>query len=320
MKKLIIALTIVLTLGLFTGCTSQANERIYIGIIQPVDHPSLNEIRSGFIEELATLGYIDGETVTINYQNAQGDAANYKSISEKLVKESDIIFAIATPAAQAVAAETSEIPVILGAVSDPVAAGLVTDLSAQGTNITGVSDLSPLEQQFDFLLHMQPTTKTVGIVYNSSEVNSYMQVQEMKKYAEAAQVTIIEKTITNTNDVQQAIEALANKVDALYIPNDNTLASSMPTIKPIVEQHKLPLVPSALADAEIAGIGTIGITQRNMGVVAARQADAILSGDKQVEDMPIEIVTDVTLYINEDMSQIVGISEEAIQSTKDFFA
>lgn len=317
-KKILIFFSITFLL-LLTGCQKTPSARLQIGIIQPVDHPSLNEIRDGFVDELAELGYIDGETIEITYYNAQNESANYASMSQKLAKESNLIFAIATPAAQAVVAETQTVPIILGAVTDPVAAGLVQTMQAQDTNITGMSDQPPLNQQFTFLMAMQPGTKTIGVVYNSSEVNSFTQIRDFTNYADKANVEIVTKTVTTTNDVQTAMEALVGKVDAIYIPNDNTMASSMPSIRQIVLDNKIPLVPSALADAEIAGIGTVGMTQRAIGTQAAGQAADILSGNKKIEDMPIEVVSDVTLYINDENAQTVGISPEQIELVREQF-
>lgn len=316
MKKIIKIMSIlIVTVLLFAGCnTGTKSERKKIGVLQIVTHPSLDIIYEGFVEELARQNYIDGETIDILYQNAQNDQANLKSMSEKLVKESELILAIATPAAQAVAAETKELPLIVGAISDPIGAGLVTNLEHPGGNITGVKHETPVEKQIELLKNMSPDIKTIGFLYNAAETNSTSQIKRAKAKATELGVAVEELTVSSTNDVQQAAASLAAKVDGIYVPNDNTIAASMPTLKLIMEETKTPLVAAAITDVEVAGVATIGVEDKQMGVEAAKQAIQILEGKKKPGDIPMITVAETELIINDKMAGIVGIDVNRIKA------
>ncbi|MGL5042275.1 MAG: ABC transporter substrate binding protein [Culicoidibacterales bacterium] len=311
-KLAIVIMTSILLLG---GCLPAAkNQQLRtIGVLQLVTHPSLDVIYQGFVEELAKNDYIDGETIKIVYQNAQNDQANLKSMSEKLVKESELIFSIATPASQAVAAQTKTKPLIIGGISDPIGAGLVTSLEHPGGNITGVKHETPVEKQIQLLSQITPKMKTIGFIYNAAETNSTSQIKRAELEAQKLGLKVEKTAVSSTNEVQQAILSLANKVDGIYIPNDNTLAASMETVKNVVEATKTPLVAAAIADTKIAGVATIGIDDKQMGVEAAKQAIEILEGRKQPGEIPIAIVDETALIINEEMAIKQGINTATLK-------
>lgn len=178
-KKMLLGLATVAT-GLVLGACGNTEETgttetINVGILQYMEHDSLSQARKGFISELEDAGYLEGDNLTLNYQNAQGDQANLQSMSESLVGENDVILSIATPAAQSLATVTQEDPILFTAVTDPVDAGLVADNEVPGGNVTGTSDMVPIEEQIALLLSLAKDAKTIGIIYNSSEPNSKIQ-------------------------------------------------------------------------------------------------------------------------------------------------
>ena len=300
---------------LFTACsgTTKTDDVVKIGILQIAEHGSLDSARKGFIAELSDAGYTDGKNIKIDYQNAQGDQANLKSMSEKLAKNSDMLFAVATPSAQALANETKTVPMLITAVTDPVDAGLVTSMEKPGGNITGTSDMAPVEKQIQLLHSIKPDAKKVGILYNSSETNSKIQADEAKKALAALGIEALEMTVTSTNDVQQVTESIVKQVDALYIPTDNTFAASMSTVKTIVEKSKTVVVTGSVDDAATGGLATFGIDYEKLGRQTARQAIQILKDGKKPADIPVETAEDLTLFVNEEMAKVLGIDPATIK-------
>ncbi|GBU11034.1 ABC transporter ATP-binding protein [Erysipelotrichaceae bacterium] len=298
-----------------SGCTTPKSdvEITQIGILQIAEHGALDNARKGFIETLAAAGYIDGENIKIDYQNAQGDQSNLKSMSEKLVKKSDLLFAISTPAAQALANETKQIPILFTAVTDPVDAGLVNSLIAPGGNITGTSDMAPVKKQIELLYAIKPDAKKVGILYNSSETNSKLQANQAKAVLTDLGIEAIEMTVTSTNDVQQVAESIVKQVDAIYIPTDNTLAASMATIKMVVEKSKTVVITGSVDDAMIGGLATYGIDYEKLGQQTAQQAIGILRNGQNPGILPVEMAAELTLFVNEEMAEVLGIDKDIIK-------
>ena len=194
MKKKLMAITLIALMvitAMFTGCGQQSSssddgETFKIGLVQLMEHTSLDQIRESIIAELEAEGYVDGENITIDYQNAQGEQSNLKTICQGFVADKvDVIVAITTPAAQVAMGETKDIPIIFSAVTDPVAAGVVTDLENPGGNITGTSDAIDVGQIIELAEELTPGFETIGTLYNSSETNSVATVEKLKEYAEA---------------------------------------------------------------------------------------------------------------------------------------
>ena len=239
MKKSVLVLLALAVVALATGCTkknavsasaSEAKDsKLKIGIIQLVEHPALDAAYKGFVDGLADAGYKDGENIAIDYQNAQGEQANCVTIANKLVNDKDdLILAIATPAAQAVAQLTKDIPILITAVTDPESAKLVETNAHPGNNVTGTSDLTPVSAQIDLLKRIVPNAKTVGLMFCSSEQNSVFQIGLAKAACERSGLKYVEGSVSNSNEIQQVTQSLVGKVDAIYIPTDNMLAAGMP--------------------------------------------------------------------------------------------
>lgn len=306
-----------------TGKTSEANkEKVFtIGIVQIVEHPSLNEIREAFINGLAAQGYVDGEKIKIDYQNAQGDQVNLKTICQKFVSSKyDLIVPIATPSAQAAAGETKEIPILFTACTNPLGDGLVNDLQKPGKNITGTSDAVDVAQIMDLALKLTPDIKTIGTIYNSGETNASYVVKELLKYAEAQGMSVVEKTITNSSEVQQAAMSLVDKVDAIFIPIDNTVASAMPVVSQVANQAKIPVYVSADSLVADGGLATYGIDYTVLGEETAKMAVEIING-KNPGDIPVKTMKDLKIYINKTTAETIGVEiPQDIADQAEFFS
>ncbi|NTV89690.1 MAG: ABC transporter substrate-binding protein [Clostridiales bacterium] len=279
-----------------------------IGIVQIVEHPSLNAIRETLIKQMAEKGFIDGENISIDYQNAQGDQTNLKTICQKFANNKyDLIIAIATPSAQAAAGETRDIPILFSACTDPVGSGLVTDMQKPDGNITGTSDAVSAEQIMKLALRITPDIKTIGALYNSSETNSIAVIDDLKEYAKNNGLTVIESTVTNSNEVQQAATTLAGKADAIFSPIDNTVASAMPVVTQVANKAKIPVYVGADSMVKDGGLATCGVNYTILGQETGDMAVDILNGQKP-GDMPVRTMSQMDIYLNTDTAAAIGVT------------
>ncbi|HFI0149493.1 TPA: ABC transporter substrate-binding protein [Streptococcus suis] len=306
-----------LTLVGLAACSTSSSDSdtVRLGIIQYAEHDALSASREGFLEALAEAGYMEGDNLTVDYQNAQGDQANLQTMVDQLAGSNDINFAIATPAAQALLGVDAETPSLFTAVTDPVEAGLVDSLDAPGGNMTGSIDATDVEGQIEMLLKVVPDAKTVGIFYNSSEVNSEVQATTAQKALEAAGVKVVVKTVTSTNDVQQVMTSLAGQVDAIYLPTDNTVASTASTIGEILLEAKVPAMASDEAVLD-AALFTYGVDYKAIGKQAGELAVKILKGEK-ASDLAVEKPETAAIAVNEEMAAALGIDPETIKTLAD---
>lgn len=292
--------------------TTTNGKPVKIGVIQFVAHSALDAAYKGFVDGLAEAGYKEGENVVFDFQNAQGEIANCSSIATKLVNDkSDLILAIATPAAQAVAqatADTPELPVLITAVTDPKDAGLVADNKAPGGNITGTSDLTPVKQQIELLKKLVPDAKKIGFLYASSEANSVFQVNIARAAAEELGLETQDFTVSSTNELQQVTQSMVGKVDAVYAPTDNMIASGMPAVSAITTQNKLPIIVGEVGMVENGGLASYSVDYYTLGKITANMAVKILKGEAVPADMPIEYQQDFKLEINKDTAAALGIT------------
>lgn len=272
-----------------------------IGIVQLLEHDALDAAREGFIDGLKEAGYEDGNNITIDFQNAQGEQANCVTIADKFVNDQDdLILAIATPAAQAVANATTEIPVLVTAVTDPADAKLVASNEAPGGNVSGTSDLNPIKEQMELLTQLVPEAKTVGLLYCSSEANSKFQVDLAREELAAKGIECQDFTVSSSNEIQQVVESMVGRVDAVYAPTDNMIAAGMATVTMTANPAKLPVIVAEPGMVENGGLATYGLSYYNLGKQTAAMAVRILTGEAQPADMPIEYLTDTELVVNSD--------------------
>ena len=279
-----------------------------IGIVQIVEHPSLNTIRETIVKSLDKKGFKEGTNITIDYQNAQGDQTNLKNISQKFVgNKYDLIIAISTPATQVVAAETSEIPIVFSGVTDPISAGLVKNLDKPGKNITGTSDMVSVEKNMELAKSITPNIKTVGFLYNSGETSSQAVIKELRKYVKMNNINLVEGAVTNTSEVQQVTESLVGKVDAIFATTDNTIASSMPVVSQIMIKAKKPIYTSADSMVKAGGLAGCGINYTVLGEETADIAAEVLKG-KNPGDIPVRIMKDMNIYVNRNTANKIGVT------------
>ena len=282
-----------------------------VGILQYIQHPALDKANEGFVAALNGAG-VD---VAIEQQNAGGEQSAAQTIANKLVNDKkDLILAIATPAAQAVAGVTSDIPVVITAVTDPAASGLVESNDAPGGNVTGSSDLTPVADQIELLTKLLPKAKNVGILYCTAEANSKLQADMAMEALKGKGLNGIEYTVSSSNEIQTVVESMVGKVDAIYVPTDNVIAAGMTTVAMIATtEHKIPIIGAEAAHVENGALATYGIDYFEVGKLAGEQAVEILNG-KSPADIPIAYLPKdrCKLTINEEVASELGIDTSNI--------
>jgi len=294
--------------------TSEENDGTKtVGVLQLVEHGSLNAAYEGFKEGLAEAGYTEGENLTIEYQNAQNSQDNLKSMSERLVNASpDLLLGIATPAAVSLANETTDTPIVVTAVTDLVGAKLADSNEEPGRNITGTSDMVPIEQQINLLLSIVPDAKTIGIMYNAGEANSKIQADLAEEALKAAGVDVKVLTANTTNDVQQVTTSLAKDVDGIYVPTDNTFASAAAIVGEVAKETKTPIVAGSVEQVDDGALATYGIDYKSLGIQTGKLAAKILDGDAEPATTPVETADNLELVVNEEMAAALGIDPASI--------
>lgn len=316
MKKLTSLLAIILSLlTLVVGCGNQNTDskntdsgNVSIGIIQYMDHVALDAAREGFIAALKDNGYVEGENLSIDYQNAQGDQSNLSTISDRFVSNKvDLVLAIATPAAQSISGKTTEIPILATAVTDYEAAKLVDSNEAPGGNVTGTTDMNPIKEQIELLVKLVPDVKTIGLLYTSSEDNSIVQANIAKEVIESLGLSHVEVTVTNSNDVQQATQSIVEQCDAIYIPTDNTFASAMPVVHGVTAESKTPVICGESGMVNNGGLATLGINYYDLGYQTGLMAVKVLKGEAEPATMPIESANKFDFVINGTVAEEIGI-------------
>lgn len=313
MKALAAGLMLTLALGVL-GCggdkkdAAKKDAKVNVGIVQLVEHAALDAANKGFVEGLASKGYKEGQNIAFDRQNAQADQSNLQNIAHRFVNNKvNLICAIATPAAQTAANVTSDIPIVATAVTDYKTAKLVKDNAKPGTNITGTSDMNPVKEQLDLLLKIVPNAKAVGVIYCSSEVNSQLQTDILKKAAADKGIAIKEATVSNVNDIQQAASSLVGNVDAIYVPTDNVLASAMPTLSTVTEEAKLPVICGEGGEVKAGGLATLGVDYYKLGFQAGEMAADILSGKSKPADMAVQTQKEFSAIVNMKVAEKIGV-------------
>jgi putative ABC transport system substrate-binding protein len=283
-----------------------------IGVLQLVQHTALDASNKGFIKALddAGLNYV------VDQQNAAGDQSTCQTIASKLVNDgSDLILSIATPAAQAVAGATTDIPVLVTAVTDPAASDLVASNEAPGGNVSGTSDLTPVKEQIALLKKILPDAKTVGILYASSESNSEIQAKMAREAIEAAGMTAVDYTVSSSNEIQTVVTSMVGKVNAIYAPTDNTIAAGMTTVAMVANENGLPTICGEEGMVKAGGLATYGIDYFELGYLTGQQAVKILKDGEDISKMSIEYLPaeKCKLSINEETAKTLGIDVSKIK-------
>ncbi|VRC74556.1 ABC transporter substrate-binding protein [Streptococcus pneumoniae] len=279
-----------------------------IGISQFITHQSLDATREGFVDELAKQGYVEGENIEIDLQNAQGEQRNLKTISQQLAESSDVVLAIARPSAQSLANTTQTTPVIFSAVTDPVSAKLVESREHPGGNVTGTSDQSSdaISTQINLIKKVLPKAKTIGILYTQSEPNSVVQKDEAKRLLKEKGFTVVEKTILDSNNVKAAAESLMAEVDMVFVPTDNIISLTMETVKQVSIKHKVPVFGGSTEMIAVGGLYNYGTNYEELGRQTARMLIHVLKGEKP-ENIAVELPEKLELHTNQEMADALGI-------------
>ncbi|MDD3172768.1 MAG: ABC transporter substrate-binding protein [Herbinix sp.] len=309
-KILTVFLLIALVASSLAGC-GKKDEVFTIGVNQYVTHAALDASYQGFVDALADAGYVDGEKIKIDLQNAQGDQSNANTIATKLVNDNnDLILSIATPSAQASANATKDIPILVTAVTDPQGSGLVASNDAPGGNVSGTSDLTPIKDQIELLMKLVPSVKTVAVLYCSSESNSKIQAEIAMEAAAEFGLTAQEATVSNSNEIQQVVQSLVGKVDAIYAPTDNIIAAGMPTVSLVANDNGIPVICGEEGMVDAGGLATYGIDYYKLGRLTGEQAVQIIEGKATTDKMPIGYLSNdqYTLKINEEVAGKLGIT------------
>lgn len=293
------------------GSASAARASYKIGILQLTEHAALDAANKGFVAAIEASG-IDA---SIDQQNAQNDQSACQTIASTLVNENcDLILAIATPAAQAVAGATADTPVVCTAITDFAASGLVEDNEAPGCNVTGTSDMNPVVDQIELLHQLVPEAKTVGLLYCTAESNSKLQIDLAAEELDRLGIEGVEYTASSSNEVQQVVESMVGKVDAIYTPTDNTIASAMTVIASIANENKVPTVCGEVAHVEAGGLASVSINYEELGRRAGEMAVRILTEGANPADMPIETMTadECDLVYNQKTADELGIDVSSL--------
>ncbi|AVQ31313.1 ABC transporter substrate-binding protein [Fusobacterium varium] len=298
MKKLFILLLVILV----TACGTEKQKKIEIGITQIVEHPSLDDVRKGVIDALKANGY-DENKININYKNAQGDFGTAQVIAQEYNNKSDVIIAISTPSAQAAANNIKDKPIFFSAITNPESAGILRK------NVTGVSDKSPVKKQVELIEKLLPEAKNIGIVYNTSEQNSFYLTEEFTKAAKEKGYTVKVKGISNISEMASALDTLLPTIDVLYTSIDNTIASTYPLIVEKSNKADKPIIGATKSFVEQGALAVDGISDYQVGYQTGEMVARYLNGEK-IENIPYEVVEKSEMYINKDIAKRFGIKGE----------
>lgn len=310
---------IVLAAGFLAACApgasspegskaADANMKKYkIGIIQLAENGAFTDMREGFINRMAELGY-DSARLDIDYRNAQGDVGTLNTICKEMASsDRDLVVTIATPAAQAYVNQESKIPLVFISVANPVAAGIMSALDKPDKNATGSSNLVPVDKIFEMAQKLTPDVKRYGILYNTGEANAVVTVKNAKEYLDQNGYAYTEATVTNSSEVQQAAEALVGKVDAIYVPIDSMVQSAMPQVAQIAKDAKIPVYGSSPVMVASGALGTVSTDDTQVGATSADIADKYFKGTP-IDQIPAVTLSDFLTVVNGATADAIGVT------------
>lgn len=318
-KVFAVMAAVVMTAGV-AACSSSTEEsssgdsgdKTKIGIVQMADNGAFTDMREGFIAQMNAKGYDDSNTEFI-YKNAQGDASNLNTICQQMVSDGvDLVATIATPATQAMVNMKSDIPVVFISVSDPVGAGILSDMNAPENNATGTSNAIPVEDIFGLADELTPGIEKYGILYTSGEVNAVNTANSAKEYLDAAGIGYEEIVVTNSSEVQQAAQQLCSECDAIFVPNDSVIQSAMPVVTAAAREAKVPVYGSSAVMVDEGAFATVAVSDTEIGAASADMAVEILQG-KTAAEVPSVVVPATATVINKTTMEALGIAIESAE-------
>ncbi|MGD6833937.1 ABC transporter substrate binding protein [Sutcliffiella halmapala] len=323
------ALALTASFMLLAGCGSNSTstgdkekKQVVIGVTQIVEHPSLDAAFAGFKRALEENGYKEGENVKYDVQIAQGEMSNSQTIAGNFVAdEVDLIFANSTPSAQSALQATKDIPIVFTSVTDPVGAELVESFDKPGDNITGTSDTHPdaLSSTVDFMTG-EIGAKSIGVLYNAGEQNSVVQVEALKELVEAKGAKLVEASVSNSAEVKQATESFIGRVDAIYIPTDNTVVTAFQTVVGVANDEQIPLFAGELDSMKLGAVAASGFSYEDLGYETGLMAVKILKGEKKASEIPVSYPQNLKLVINTQAAEAQGVEvKDAWTEIAEFF-
>ncbi len=290
------------------AAAASATETKTLAITAIVEHPALDAARAGAIEQLAAEGFKEGENLIVNFQSAQGNMGTAGQIAKQFASENpDVIYAISTPSAQAVASATTTIPVVFSAVTDPVAAKLVTSLEKPGNNVTGASDMLPYEPQIELIRELIPNVKNVGYVYSPGEVNSTVVLKNLKEKLAPLGINVIESPAQKSSDITQAANALVGKVDVIYTPTDNNVINAYEALAQVAKSAKIPLIAAETSTVERGAVAALGVNYTDLGKESGKIIARVLKGEKP-DTIPVYISQNLDLYVSKKHAAEQGVT------------
>lgn len=295
-----------------------AAETVSVAITQIVEHPALDAIRQGVKDELAERGYVEGQNLTWNYESAQGSPATAAQIAKKFAGDApNVIVAITTPSAQTAVSAARGIPVVFSAVTDPVGAKLVKALDQPSRWVTGTTDMLPMGKHMDLVKQIVPNAKTLGVIFNPGEANSVSSVQQVHDQAPSRGLKVVEAAATKSADVLAAARSLVGKVDAIYLPIDNTVISALEAVLKVAEQADIPVIAGDTDSVNRGAIAAVGFNYYQVGRQTGVMVERILKGESP-KNMPVEGVEKMELFLNPKAAERMGItlSPELLQQAK----
>ena len=291
--------------------TPAVPEKVYkIGLTQLVIHPAMDAAREGFIDALADAGFIEGVDVEYDFQNPAGDATAEQTIAQGFVDDKvDLIYSFGTTISQKCvnAAEGTDIPVLFCAVTDPVAAQLVSSWDHPGENVTGTSDMIEMDSTVDLILDIVPGVTTIGTIYSAGEVNSLVLVEALNEVCDSLGIEVVEATVSTTADVLTAAQSLVGRVDVIWVGTDNTVVSALEAVLGVCEDNLIPFFPSDDPSIEKGGIACLGFNYYDVGYQTGEMAVRILEGES-AEDIPVELGETFSYTVNTAAAELYGVT------------
>ena len=287
---------------------AHAQDAVSVAVTAIVEHPALDATRDGVRDELEENGYVVGENLEFTYESAQGNQATAVQIARQFIGDQpDVIVPISTPSAQAVVAATNDIPVVFTAVTDPLGAQLIADVDMPGGNVTGLSDLSPLADHLQLVRTFLPEAETLGVIYNPGEANAVSLVSLLTEMAPDYGLTMVEAAAPRSADVQGAAQSLVGRVDAIYVPTDNTVVSALEAVLAVGDDNDVPVFTGDTDSVTRGSVASIGFDYYQVG----RQTGAIVLRVLNGEDpgtIPVAVAAGTDLFVNPAAAEAMGVA------------
>lgn len=285
-----------------------------VGITQIVSHPSLDSVREGIVKGLAARGFEDGKTIKIVFRNANGDASLTLPIAQEFVRSNvDVIVPISTPSALAAAKSTKTIPIVFGGVTDPVAAGLVSNLSFPGGNITGTSDRWPFRQQLEFFSKLLPKLRKLGILYKPGDDVSKIAVDAMRENGPALNIQVVAQPVSGPADVYPSAQRLFQDVDAIYTGLDNLVVENLQSVLKAAKEANKPVLSGDEGSVQKGALAAYSVSMSDLGVATGNMVADVLQG-KLTASMPVQIMTTGIGVVNMNAADALKIDRQLIKT------